>query len=133
MSKTVGGRDDSMALTPAVLCYHRKQSYSVTRVLFDLIQSICEIQTKDQKSVAAVAATTKKHGNSSRQCLLSTYSGDKTGLDPPKNDEDDDIESSLLGFFRPDEFNLDGKKWVYGDLQLTKDQIDMSYDRLNGF
>ena len=127
MSKTVGGRDDSMALTPAVLCYHRKQSYSVTRALFDLIQSICEIQTKDQKNMAAA---TKKYSNLSRQCLLSTYSGDKTGLDPPKND---DIQISLLGFFRPDEFNLDGKKWVYGDLQLTKEMIDMIYDRLNSF
>ena len=127
MSKTVGGRDDSMALTPAVLCYHRKQSYSVTRALFDLIQSICEIQTKDQKNVAIAA---KKHGNLSCQCLLFTYYGDKTGLDPPKND---DIQISLLGFFRPDEFGLAGEKWVYGDLKLSNEMIDMIYDRLDSF
>ena len=76
-----------------------------------------------------VAAAARGRDNLSRQCLLSTYYGDKTGLDPPKND---DIEISLLGFFRPDEFGLDGEKWVYADIQLTKDQIDMIYDRLAG-
>ena len=77
-----------------------------------------------------VAAAAKKRGNLSRPCLLSTYCGDKTGLDPLK---DDDVEISLLGFFRPDEFGLDGEKWVYDDLKLSNEMIDMIYDRLNRF